>query len=69
MTRITEPYWTPDGSVAFNDLFVFDHGDPDATGRPVGEFRCVGTTRFHERFRQLAIHVPDALVPRPPDRA
>jgi pilus assembly protein CpaF len=62
MTRITEPYWTSDGRVAFNDLFVFDHGDPDASGRTIGEFRCVGQTRFRDRFRQLAIHIPDALV-------
>jgi pilus assembly protein CpaF len=66
MTRITEPYWTSDGRVAFNDLFVFEHEGADAAGRTLGEFRCVGTTRFRERFRQLAIHLPDALVG-PPD--
>jgi pilus assembly protein CpaF len=62
MTRITEPYWTPDGRVAFNDLFVFVHEGADADGRTLGEFRSVGTTRFRDRFRQLAIHVPDTVL-------
>ncbi|MGH7895216.1 MAG: CpaF family protein [Candidatus Binatia bacterium] len=68
VARITEPYWTPDGAVGFNDVFVFDHHGHDAATRTLGEFRFVGPTRFRERFRQLAIHVPDLVLP-PPDRA
>jgi len=55
ITRITEPYLTADGRVAFNDIFVFEHQGYDAMNRVVGEFRCVGDTRFAERFRKLAI--------------
>jgi pilus assembly protein CpaF len=66
MTRITEPYWTSDGRVAFNDLFVFEHEGEDAAGRTLGGFRCVGTTRYRDRFRQLAIHLPDVVVEQTP---
>jgi hypothetical protein len=61
MTRITEPYWTSDGRVAFNDLFAFEHVGEDAAGHALGEFRAVGTTRFRERFRRLAIHLPETV--------
>lgn len=59
ITRITEPYLTTDGRVAFNDVFVFEHRGYDAMNRIVGEFRCVGDTRFAERFRKLAIPMPE----------
>ena len=61
ITRITEPYWTRDGTVAFNDVFVFHHMGYEAGTRTLGEFRTVGATRFAARFQQLAIHVPDAV--------
>jgi pilus assembly protein CpaF len=62
ITRITEPYWLPDGRVAFNDVFVFEHTGYEAATRIRGEFRGVGVTRFAERFRQLAIPLPDSMV-------
>jgi pilus assembly protein CpaF len=63
VTRITEPHWTADGHVAFNDVFTFEHRSAEADARTIGEFRAVGRTRFHERFRRLAIHLPDAVAP------
>jgi pilus assembly protein CpaF len=60
VARITEPYWTGDGRVAFNDVFEFAHAGYDAAMRTVGEFRRIGTTRFVERFRRLGIPLPVA---------
>jgi pilus assembly protein CpaF len=65
--RITEPYWTEEGRVAFNDLFVFAHAGYDDAMRSVGEFRRVGTTRFADRFRRLGIPMP-FTDPAKPDR-
>jgi pilus assembly protein CpaF len=61
MTRITEPYRTADGSIAFNDVFVFEHDGYDANLQAIGDYRAVGQTRFGERFHRLGIPMP-ALV-------
>jgi pilus assembly protein CpaF len=61
VTRITEPYWTPDGRVAFNDVFAFEYTGHEADTRVRGDFRRIGTTRFAERFRRLAIPLPDSI--------
>ena len=62
VVRIAEPYWTPEATVAFNDVFIFEHGGYDTARQVIGEFRRMGTTRFGETFRRLNIPLPDAMV-------
>jgi pilus assembly protein CpaF len=62
VVRIAEPYWTPEATVAFNDVFVFEHGGYDAHRQVLGAFRRAGTTRFGETFRRLNIPLPDGMA-------
>jgi pilus assembly protein CpaF len=56
--RVTEPYRTPHGELAMNDVFVFAHEGYTGDGREYGRVRFVGPSRYDERFRRQGIDVP-----------
>jgi pilus assembly protein CpaF len=58
IVRVTEPHRTPQGDVAMNDVFTFEHEGYDATGQVQGAFRFIGPSRFDDRFRRQGIEVP-----------
>lgn len=62
MTHVAEPYLDENKQTAFNEVFRFDHEGYGADGKPRGNWRWVGESRFVERFRRMGISVPSPTL-------